>query len=324
MVKAKRFNLSMALVVVLSVMLTLAISIGSTLAWFSDTDFGTTDLNMSGAVLVKLAKGTEDKYATAGGKQVVFNKPAELLQPGMTITPEVYTLIQGSTTNALVRVKVGVDVEWAEGNTAYLYGWKQVGTADSYKKDLEDQEEEAKTAAEVMAIVKKEIEDTFYDSIDASANASGWYRHDGYYYFFGNGEDYSQRMTDPGVANPGGTVTPTQYDEVELANAMSGEATPNNKPTYVLDSTTMLDRLETTKLASVVNLNDSQIPFLVDFFEVPTGWGNETADANITIDITVQAMQDFVIDLADTDGMREQQLPTLNYAIPQFTDAFGA
>lgn len=311
MVKAKRFNLSMALVVVLSVLLTLAISVGATLAWFSDTDFGTTDLTMSGAVLVNLADGTGD-YSATTGDDVIFNSPAELLQPGMTITPEVYTLVQGSTTNALLRVKVEVETVWTD-ETAVPYGWEvdEEGEEEptTYKTTIRwvGSAETGKTLEEVYTIIREKITNSFYDSIDASANAAGWYRHAGYYYFFGNGQEYSKNMTAIGVPGSAGEApkNPTYSDGYGLEPTVDGE-----------------NLALTNQLASVVNASASNIPFLVAPFEVPTSWGNEVAGAIITIDVTVQAMQDYVINLADTEGIREQQLPILQYAIPQFENAF--
>lgn len=334
MVKAKRFNLSMALVVVLSVLLTLAISVGATLAWFSDTDFGTTELEMSGAVLVKLASNAEDEddYEKAVGGQVVFNRPADLLQPGMTITPEIYTVIQGSTTSSLVRIRLEVTASWDEGNTSYLYGWTvEEGEGDTTYTNgtLTGQTEE-----QVKALVKGEIEEKFYASIDASANASGWYRHNGYYYFFGNGETYSKHLTKLGEAATGSTpaVAPEYEDTVNAkAGATIESPVVANIPTYATVgegeeatlSTTMLTNLNSTQLASVVTGadNDAHIAFLVDAFEVPRNWGNEVAGANIEIQVRVQAMQDYVIDVAQT-GPQPAQFPTLNYAIAQFNDAF--
>lgn len=339
MVKAKRFNVSMALVVVLSVLLTLAISIGSTLAWFSDTDFGQVNLEMSGAVLVKLASNAdgEGNYNSAEGKQVVFNSPAALLQPGMTITPEIYTLIQGSTTHALVRVKLEVTASWEGDNTSYLYGW----TADDVEEGDQTYSkggDTGLTADAVKVLVKGKIQDAFYDSIDISANASGWYRHNGYYYFFGNGEEYSQLLDKLGEAASGSDAAVAP--EYVGANAKTGATLPDsnpdnavlNKPTYATVgedeeatlSTTTLANLDTTKLASVVNLTgDSHIPFLVNNFEVPRGWGNEVAGANINIQMRVQAMQDYVINI-DEVGITPAVEPYLLYAIAQFNDAFSA
>lgn len=60
MLQAKKLNASMIAVVVLSVLLAIAVSVGATLAWFASADSATGVIGTSGPVEISLEKGVEN------------------------------------------------------------------------------------------------------------------------------------------------------------------------------------------------------------------------------------------------------------------------
>lgn len=289
MLKSKRFNASMAAVVVLAVMLAIAIATGGTLAWFASQDSADSSFTLGEPVLVEVA---DSKGALTDGK-LNIQIPAAYLVPGMTLYPSVYADLAQSNTKALLRAKVTVTVEGGD------------------KTNLDD---------ETLATYAKIL----FDALDAKANY--WYldsddeddykENTGYFYFVGNGEDYSLVMTAPAKVEPEKS-TEAEYDENAAGTEWNGS---NTAATKVLIGDNQIASIDTSK-------GSARIPFLVRPIMIPKDWDNDIATATVTIEITFEAIQDYLVNpeviISPDHDNYSAVLTTLENAKKVFRDALA-
>ncbi len=369
MLKSKRFNGSMAAVVVLAVILAIAVTAGATLAWFASQDSATTDFAMSDSVIVAVA----DEAGALTSDQLDFQIPAGFLVPGMTIYPTVYADIETSTTSALLRALVDVSVVFSN-KTVIPAGWNLVDAEPDYYTDGDYAGTDLTTLEMVYNYLTAQMETYLFNTIIAKAN--GWYFDadlvdgdtatagdqayvgDGYFYFVGNGASYSKVMsTLPNVeelnakvaktyATAGNLLTPAgqanELDNDTIYGAFTGQTgnrtlngsaaiIDNNLIASIVTSETGETWNETNSEYDTVTYNEgwtadhAHVPFLVRPILVPVEWTNAVANAQISIDITFEAIQDFLIDITVADfannDVNNQVLPTLAYAKAVFEDA---
>lgn len=343
MLKSKRFNGSMAAVVVLAVLLAVAIASGATLAWFASQDSASAQFALGDSVVVAVA---DEDSAVASDLDIVI--PAEYLVPGMQIFPSIYADIEESSTSALLRASIEVTAAWGGGEepTEVPALWTYETDHWVYNVGEVDEINVPTTVANTPVALNTWIIETYLKE-SFTAKANGWYYNSGddYYYFVGNGASYSMYMTAVGALS-GDSYTNATYATAGtlLANPFAGDETSaTDLATAFFDSSADQALVGTSQVASIVTLATDEnsdpistystpaygtyahVPFLVRPVTIPISWTNIVANAGVTLNIEFQAVQDYLVDpaTANSDSVTTL-LTTLANAQPVFTSAFGA
>lgn len=111
--RIKKLNGSMVAAIVLSVLLIMSITIGSTLAWFASRDSANANLTMGEAVVVTIGEDYKQGNGALSMALPVDTATGGLL-PGMAITPNIKVQLQKSNTNALLRARFITTVEYPD------------------------------------------------------------------------------------------------------------------------------------------------------------------------------------------------------------------
>lgn len=337
MLKSKRFNGSMAAVVVLAVILAVVFAGGLTLAWFANSDAGESFFLTGDPVLITLED--EDEGTAMSDDELDLVIPAEYVVPGMQIFPSVYVDVTESTTSALLRAKVNVEATWANAPTELPAGWSIVTAEGEHNGDYTNTTDGSEGTVFVETITDANayvIEAFMWQQFASKAN--GWYYNesgDHHFYFVGNGASYSRVMTAASVIAVGGDdYTAAQY-AVAGTLLTAGDAYTNQYYNQTVADKALVDG----KVASVVTNAEgsvwdevegtatyAHVPFLVRPITIPTDWTNSISNATVTISITFEAVQDYLIDPTTSEDLDDAVavLPNLANAIAVFNDAFGA
>lgn len=113
--RTRRLSASAITVVVLSVLLIMAVTIGSTLAWFASQDSATGSFILGEPVVVSVteADGTDTETLT-------MLIASDNLLPGMRVNPDIAVSLQPSTTATILRARIDSSVTGGTGDNETL------------------------------------------------------------------------------------------------------------------------------------------------------------------------------------------------------------
>lgn len=113
--RTRRLSASAITVVVLSVLLVMAVTIGSTLAWFASQDSATGSFILGEPVLVSVTDASANDTET-----LTMLIASDNLLPGMRIDPDIAISLQPSTTATILRARIDSAVVGGTGDNTLL------------------------------------------------------------------------------------------------------------------------------------------------------------------------------------------------------------
>lgn len=305
MESVKKYSIQTIAIIVLSVLLAISVAVGGTMAWFADRDAISGSMTMGQAVLINIADN-DDADATT----MTFNFPSDgahgYVVPSMPVAVDSTVRVQKSNTPVYLRALITVDVKSPEGTTI-----------------PEDK----------LTMVK----DQFWNEISKLANGGGWFQADDsaqptnafgkdtttinnqigdYFYLTENvGRSYEAHASGQyATAVPQNTATDYLFvrPEDDTVDQTYKAASVSTKP-----ATTELYRVYVDDV--VLGADEYlEIALLYGYMAVPKDWDNTVAEAVITFNIQVEAIQAIIY---DNTGTNENLLTKIEDVCTAFDDA---
>jgi hypothetical protein len=239
---------------------------------------------------------------------------ADYLVPGMKVSPDLRIDIAQSNTPVVMRAQFTATAEFVSEAVIPSGWWLEDAETDYYRSETHN-DPSLTTLTLVYEYLKSELSSMFYTGVaealfmdDTWAGYSDVTTGDWYYYV--------------GDASTNYTYVMEQTSEGVGIHTTGTHAIAGNDAYYL---PTTAGRVEEAGLNTVLATIDATtarriafIDFTTQYFRLPTTITNEYAGATITLTFTVQAVQDFMLNVAGDATV----LPTVENAARIMTEAF--